>query len=90
MEVPVGHEPGRFVVRMGSAEAHLMYERHPGVLEVLSTWTPPALRGQGVAARLTEAAIAFARREGLRVRPTCSYTRAYLAQHAELHGLIEE
>ena len=90
MELSVIHEPGRFVVRMGDAEAHLVYERHAGVLEVLSTLTPPTLRGQGIAARLTAAAIDFARQEGLRVRPTCSYTRAYVAEHAELQRLVEE
>ena len=89
MEASVSHEPGRFVLRMDGEEAHLRYEQHAGVLEVLSTWTPPALRGGGVAARLTEAAVAFARREGLRIRPTCSYTRAYLQQHAELRDLVE-
>jgi predicted GNAT family acetyltransferase len=90
MDASIVHEPGRFVLRMEGAEAHLRYERHPGVLEVLSTWTPPELRGGGVAARLTEAAVALARREGLRIRPTCSYTRTYLQQHAELRDLAED
>jgi predicted GNAT family acetyltransferase len=89
MELSVVQEPGRFVVRMGNAEAHLTYELHAGVLEVISTFTPPALRGQGLAARLTEAAIAFARQEGLRIRPTCSYTRAYLEQRTALRELVE-
>lgn len=90
MELSVVQEPGRFVVRMGNAEAHLTYERHPGVLEVISTFTPPALRGRGIAARLTETVIAFARQEGLRIRPTCSYTRAYLEDHPAEQDLWDE
>jgi len=90
MELSVVQEPGRFVVRMGNAEAYLTYELHAGVLEVISTFTPPALRGQGIAAQLTEAAIAFARQEGFRIRPTCSYTRAYLEQRIDLRELAVE
>jgi predicted GNAT family acetyltransferase len=90
MEPTIVHEPGRFVVRTEDAEAELRYERRAGVLDVLSTYTPPALRGRGLAARLTEAAVAYARREGLRIRPTCSYTRAYLDAHPDLRMLAVE
>jgi predicted GNAT family acetyltransferase len=48
------------------------------------------LRGREIAARLTEAAIAFARAEGLRVRPTCSYTRTFFHQHPELGQMLED
>jgi hypothetical protein len=88
VDVPIAHEPGRFVACVGDAEAYLLYERDGGILDVRHTWTPPALRGRGLAARLTEAAVAFARREGLRLRPTCAYTRRYVAEHPELGALI--
>jgi predicted GNAT family acetyltransferase len=64
--------------------------REGDVLEILSTYTPPSLRGREIAARLTEAAIAFARAEGLRVRPTCSYTRTFFHQHPELGQMLED
>ena len=80
----VEHEPGRFVVRLNGAEATLVYERRGDLLDVQHTFTPPALRGRELAARLTEAAFAYARAEGLRIVPTCSYTRHYLARHPEL------
>jgi len=87
MELRVEHEPGRFVARIGDLEAEIVYERREDVLDVLHTWTPPALRGRDVAARLTHAAFAYAREHGLRILPTCSYTRAYVAAHPELADL---
>jgi len=84
MKVRVEHEPGRFVVRLDGAEATLVYERRGDLLDLQHTFTPPALRGREIAARLTEAAFAYARAQGLRIVPTCSYTRSYLARHPEL------
>jgi predicted GNAT family acetyltransferase len=85
----IEHEPGRFVARLDGDEAELHYERRGNVLDVTHTWTPPALRGRNVAAELTAAAFDYARAEGLRVRPTCSYTRRYLALHPELQPLAD-
>ena len=88
MELRIEHEPGRrFVARCGDVEAELVYTRRGDVLDVQHTWTPPTLRGRSVAARLTDAVFAYARAEGLRILPTCSYTRIYLARHPELRAL---
>jgi len=87
MDVRVEHEPGRFVARIGDLEAEVVYERRGDVLDVVHTWTPPSLRGRDIAARLTEAAFAYAREHGLRIVPTCPYTRAYVAAHPELRDL---
>jgi len=88
MDARVEHEPGRFFARIGDQRAEILYERRGDVLDVQSTWTPPALRGRDVAARLTDAVFEYARREGLRIVPTCSYTRAYVVRHPELRPLI--
>ena len=88
VELQVEHEPGRFFARIGDVEAEVVYERRGDVLDVRHTWTPPALRGRDVAARLTQAAFAYAREHGLKVLPTCPYTRGYVARHPELHALV--
>jgi predicted GNAT family acetyltransferase len=84
MALRIEHEPGRFVARLGDAEAFVAYERRDDVLDVQHTYTPPALRGREIAAALTRAVLVWARAEGLRVVPTCSYTRRFLAEHPEL------
>ena len=47
----------------------------------------PELRGQGLAGRIVEAGLDYARQNGLRVIPMCSYAAAYIRRnprHAEL------
>jgi uncharacterized protein len=87
VDVVVEHEPGRFFVRLDGMEAELLYERRGDVLDVQHTFTPPPLRGRNVAARLTEAAFAYAQANELRILPTCPYTRRYVALHPELGAL---
>jgi len=87
MDVRVEHAPGRFVARVDDLEVEIVYERRGEVLDVLHTWVPPPLRGRELAARLTDAAFAYAREHGLRIAPTCSYTRAYVSAHPELRDL---
>ena len=89
MPPTVEHEPGRFVLRIEGHEAELVYERRGDVLDIQHTYTPPPFRGREIAARLTEAAFAYARDEGLRVVPTCSYTALYVAQHPEVRALVQ-
>ena len=89
MDIDVHHEPGRFFARIDDLEAELVYERRGDVLDVRHTYTPPALRGRDIAARLTDAAFAYAREERLRVVPTCSYTQTYVARHPECRGLLD-
>ena len=58
------------------------------VLMLHHTEVPEALAGQGVAAALVQAALAWARAEGLKVRPTCSYVAAYMRRHPETQDLL--
>ncbi len=53
------------------------------------TYVPSPLEGQGIAATLVAAALAYARHEGLRVRPTCSYVARYMRRHPETLDLLE-
>ena len=54
-------------------------------MQIVHTESHPALRGRGVAAALVEAAFAYARAEGLRVLPLCSYVRAWARRHPAVH-----
>ena len=46
-----------------------------------------ALEGRGLAAALVREALAYARREGLKVEPLCSYAAGYMQRHPETHDL---
>jgi predicted GNAT family acetyltransferase len=59
-----------------------------GTLVMTHTAVHPSLRGRGVAAALVERALEFARTEGLKVDPVCSYVQGYLQRHPESRGLV--
>jgi len=91
MEFSVQHKPEqrRFEVLVDGDAAYLEYLDHGKTLVMTHTFVPPSLRGKGLAGRLTQSALDFARREGKSVDPQCSYVAAYLDQHAEYAGLRE-
>lgn len=47
------------------------------------TYTPPALRGRDIAARLVEALVADARAQGFKIVPQCSYVDVLFRRHPE-------
>ena len=65
------------------------YRRVGDMLVLHHTEVPPALQGQGLAGELVQAALDWARAQGLRVRPTCSYVAAYMRRHPETQDLLE-
>ena len=60
-----------------------------GVMNIVHTEVPTQAEGRGVAAALVRAALAHARAEGLRVRPSCSYVRVYMRRHPDTQDLLE-
>lgn len=74
---------GRFVVDEGGREAFVEYAREGAILAINHTEVPPEMGGRGIAGKLVEAALRYARDEGLKVLPRCSYADAYMRRHAE-------
>jgi uncharacterized protein len=79
----VTHDPatGRFEIRTPSGTALLKYVHRGADLELLHTEVPDALEGHGYGAALARAALDYARREGLKVIPSCPFVSAYLRRH---------
>ncbi len=75
--------------RAVSTSAVCSYRRVGDVLVLHHTEVPRALQGQGLAGELVQAVLDWARAEGLRVRPTCSYVAAYMRRHVETQDLLE-
>ncbi|WP_017672693.1 GNAT family N-acetyltransferase [Blastomonas sp. AAP53] len=79
---------GRFVYQAQGAEAELTYARAPASGDTLRvsadhTYVPDSMRGQGIAAQLTDALIDAARSEGWKVIPRCSYVVTAFRRHPE-------
>lgn len=83
-----GH--GRFVIRLpGELEAEMTFQKVGTEIIVIDhTYTPPEFRGHNIAFRLMERAIADARRDGVRIRPECSYAVIQFRRHPEWSDLL--
>ncbi|HEY9505444.1 MAG TPA: GNAT family N-acetyltransferase [Gemmatimonadales bacterium] len=80
---------GRFTIAASSGTAVLSYAAAGSdLLEIYSTYVPPADRGHGIAARLVQAAVEYARAQGLRIIPSCWYVAQWLRHHPEHADLV--
>ncbi len=59
-----------------------------GVVNLDHTFVDPSLRGQGVAGKLMEAAVAYFRSNDLKVKPTCSYAVKWFSEHPECEDVL--
>jgi len=50
----------------------------------------PELRGQGIAGKITQVSLEYAKEHGLRVIPMCSYAAAYIRKHPEYTELTRQ
>jgi len=78
-------EPGRrFVVDVDGHEVTMSYGMlDAGRVDFRSTFTPPELRGRGLARVVVAEALAWARGRGLEVIPSCWYVREYLEKEKD-------
>lgn len=68
-------EKGRFVISEGGKElGEMTYQvSAPGEITIDHTLGFPGSKGKGVGIRLLDAAVAHARKNGLRIVPACSF-----------------
>ena len=88
--VTVRHEreASRFAATVDGHECELDYRLDGGVLTILHTGVPSAVGGRGIAAELTRATVEFARAEGLKVYPACSYAAVYFRRNPQYSDLL--
>jgi hypothetical protein len=86
----IEHQPDRqrFAINVDDHEAELDYERDGDVLVITHTGVPAAIGGRGIAGLLVQAAVDFARANGLRVRPACSYAASWMERHRDEVGAL--
>ncbi|HQF41309.1 MAG TPA: GNAT family N-acetyltransferase [Ignavibacteriaceae bacterium] len=80
----------RFVITVDGLEVYELYAEDKGTIDLYSTYTPPKLRGRGLAADVVKAALEYAKEKNLKVIPTCWYVRKYVDEHPEYKELIIE
>lgn len=92
MSVDIRHEPGarRFAIDRDGLTALIQYRSLDGerTLDLYRTYTPPSLRGRGLASQLTEHALRYAREHDRRVVPSCPFVATFIARHPEYRDLV--
>jgi uncharacterized protein len=78
----------RFIAVVDGHEATLEYEQRGDVLSLTHTGVPPEIGGRGVAGDLVRTALEYARAEGLKVQPACSYAAAFMERHPQYADLL--
>lgn len=85
----IAHDPAsqRFTTEVDGQRGYLEYERSGDVLVITHTIVPPAIGGRGIAGDLVRTAVEYAKAEGLKVDPRCSYADGWMRKHPEHDGL---
>lgn len=85
MHLDIRHDRAahRFEVQVEGVHCLLDYMVAGGVMTITHTEVPPAAGGRGVAGELVRTALEFARGEGWKVRPACSYAAAWMERHPD-------
>ena len=78
----------RFEVDLGKNKAVLIYMIKAGLFILLHTEVPPAFEGRGIAGKMAQTALEWAKDKGLKVRSYCSYTTRYIERHPEYLNLL--
>lgn len=91
MSIQINHDPtsGRFSTQLDGHEAELVYRHQDMRMLIDHTGVPEAISGRGVAGELVKAALDYARAQGLRVVPLCSYSATYIQRHPEYADLVD-
>jgi predicted GNAT family acetyltransferase len=81
-------EAHRFEATVDGLRSLLAYRLLPDRIVLHHTEVPPPIEGHGMAAKLTRAALDFARSHHLRVVPLCPYVSSFVGKHREYHDLL--
>ena len=68
----------RFLLDINGQEVYVLYAEDKETLDLYSTYTPPKLRGQGLAEKVVLAAFKYAKEKKLRVVPTAGMLESLL------------
>ena len=86
----VTHNEARHRFEAGSFPhlATVNYKVQGKSVELVHTEVPSEYQGQGLAGKLARAALDWARAQGMKVIPSCSFIRGYIEKHPEYADLV--
>ena len=90
MDIEVKHDKKnkRFVAEIEGYEAYLSYNVFDDIIDLTYAYTPPEIRGKGIAKIVVEYALNYAKANNLKVIPTCSYVKAIVERNDAYKNLL--
>ena len=90
MDIEVQHDKKneRFVAEIEGYEAYLSYNVFDDIIDLTYAYTPPEIRGKGIAKIVVEYALNYAKANNLKVIPTCSYVQAIVERNDNYKNLL--
>jgi predicted GNAT family acetyltransferase len=90
MKVVNNTESSRFELPLDGQLAALDYQLYPGGIALTHTEVPSQWQNRGLGGKLAQTALDYARDEGLKVRPLCSFVAHYIREHPEYKDLVQK
>jgi predicted GNAT family acetyltransferase len=90
IEVRHNAAASRFEATVDGRLCYAAYDREDDVLRINHTSVPAPVEGRGIATAIVEYALDYARANGLKVEPWCSYVRAHMRHHPETRTLLPQ
>lgn|SRR5690606_3376068 len=87
LEIVNNIEANRFETWINGLGSKLDYIEDKDTLAITHVGVHPDLRGQGVAGKLMQFAMDYAKSKSLRVIPICSYAMSWIQKHEEYKEL---
>jgi len=84
----IEHREGEFSINLGREKAVLLYDTVDKTMVIHHTYTPTEFRGKGIAAKLVEESIKFAKQKGLKIKPACSYVENYFEKNPKRKNIL--
>lgn len=89
MEVINDIQGSRFVLDVDGEDVYVLYAEEKTTIELYSTYTPPKLRGRGLAAIVVKAGFDYAKEKNLKVIPNCWYVREFAEKYKEYEEMLK-
>lgn len=89
----IKHSERKFYVGNNAEEplAEITYvETGPTKLIIDHTGVADELRGKGIAGKLVEHVVHFARKENKKIIPLCPFAKSYIEKHPELQDVLKK
>ncbi|PAT65019.1 GNAT family N-acetyltransferase [Psychrobacter sp. JB193] len=87
-EIIHNQSANRFETSIDNQTGYISYQERGDTLVYDHTIVPQALGGRGIGSALVKRALDYARENGKKVVPQCSFVSAYISKHPEYQDLL--